>query len=51
MPFLVSDDSLRQVLGMDGKFDKLDELVYVEKMLSGTGSKFFGEVRSLLSDR
>eukprot|EP00285_Hemiselmis_virescens_P019168 CAMPEP_0173391222 /NCGR_PEP_ID=MMETSP1356-20130122/17845_1 /TAXON_ID=77927 ORGANISM="Hemiselmis virescens, Strain PCC157" /NCGR_SAMPLE_ID=MMETSP1356 /ASSEMBLY_ACC=CAM_ASM_000847 /LENGTH=451 /DNA_ID=CAMNT_0014348799 /DNA_START=26 /DNA_END=1381 /DNA_ORIENTATION=+ len=33
-----------QVLGMDGKFDKLDQLVYVEKALSNTGSKFFGEV-------
>jgi len=33
-----------QVLGMDGSFSKLDEIIYVEKQLSGTGSKFFGEV-------
>lgn len=32
------------VISMDGKFDKLDQLVYVEKALSNTGSKFFGEV-------
>eukprot|EP00288_Rhodomonas_lens_P000611 CAMPEP_0177719678 /NCGR_PEP_ID=MMETSP0484_2-20121128/16232_1 /TAXON_ID=354590 /ORGANISM="Rhodomonas lens, Strain RHODO" /LENGTH=434 /DNA_ID=CAMNT_0019231913 /DNA_START=21 /DNA_END=1325 /DNA_ORIENTATION=- len=33
-----------QVIGMDGNFDKLSELVYVEKAFSETGSKFFGEV-------
>jgi len=32
------------VIGMDGKFDKLEEMVYVEKMFQGSGSKFFGEV-------
>jgi len=35
-----------QVLGMDGKFDKVEELVYVEKMLSNTGAKTAGEVTS-----
>ncbi len=33
-----------QTIGVDGKFDKIDEMIYVEKMLSDTGSKFFGEV-------
>merc|ERR1711871_1326580 len=32
------------VLEMDGKFDELKELVYVESHLSGVGSKFFGEL-------
>lgn len=33
-----------QVIGLDGKFEKIDEMVYVEKQLTNTGSKFFGEV-------
>jgi len=32
------------VLEMDGTFDKLDELVYVESAISNTGSKFYGEL-------
>ena len=32
------------VLEMDGKFDELAELIYVESHLSGVGSKFYGEL-------
>uniref|UniRef100_A0A0D9W8W7 Phosphoribulokinase n=1 Tax=Leersia perrieri TaxID=77586 RepID=A0A0D9W8W7_9ORYZ len=32
------------VLEMDGKFDKLDELIYVESHLSNISSKYYGEV-------
>ena len=32
------------VLEMDGKFDNLQELIYVESHLSGTGTKFYGEL-------
>ena len=32
------------VLEMDGQFDKLEELVYVESHLSNTSAKFYGEV-------
>ena len=32
------------VLEMDGQFDKLEELIYVESHLSNTSSKFYGEV-------
>ena len=32
------------VLEMDGQFDKLEELIYVESHLSNTGAKFYGEV-------
>jgi len=32
------------VLEMDGKFDNLQELIYVESHLSNTGSKFYGEL-------
>merc|ERR1711871_1014548 len=32
------------VLEMDGRFDKLDELLYVENQLRNTGSKFYGEI-------
>ncbi|CAI5480981.1 unnamed protein product [Closterium sp. Yama58-4] len=32
------------VLEMDGQFDKLDELIYVESHLSNTSTKFYGEV-------
>jgi phosphoribulokinase len=32
------------VLEMDGQFDKLEELIYVESHLSKTSSKFYGEV-------
>jgi phosphoribulokinase len=29
---------------MDGQFDRLEELIYVESHLSGTSSKFYGEI-------
>jgi len=32
------------VLEMDGKFDNLQELIYVESHLSKTGAKFYGEL-------
>ncbi|GMH35943.1 hypothetical protein BSKO_03811 [Bryopsis sp. KO-2023] len=32
------------VLEMDGSFDKLEELIYVESHLSGTSAKFYGEI-------
>ncbi|PAN39869.1 hypothetical protein PAHAL_7G275500 [Panicum hallii] len=32
------------VLEMDGRFDKLDELIYVETHLSNLSTKFYGEV-------
>lgn len=32
------------VLEMDGQFDKLEELIYVESHLSSTSAKFYGEV-------
>jgi phosphoribulokinase len=33
-----------QVLGMDGKFDQLDQIAYVEKALQNTGAKYANEV-------
>ena len=32
------------VLEMDGAFDKLEELIYIESHLSNTSSKFYGEI-------
>lgn len=32
------------VLEMDGQFDKLEELIYVESHLSSTSTKFYGEI-------
>ena len=32
------------VLDMDGAFDKLEELIYVESHLSNTSTKFYGEI-------
>eukprot|EP00250_Pteridium_aquilinum_P010063 c19128_g3_i1 orf=100-1350(-) len=32
------------ILEMDGKFDKLEELIYVESHLSNISSKFYGEI-------
>ena len=29
---------------MDGQFDKLEELIYVESLLSNTSTKFYGEL-------
>jgi len=36
------------VLEMDGAFDKLEELIYVESHLSQTSSKFYGEITQQL---
>jgi len=32
------------VLELDGQFDKLEELIYLESHLSNTSSKFYGEL-------
>lgn len=32
------------MLEMDGQFDRLDELIYVESHLSNLSTKFYGEV-------
>ena len=32
------------VIEMDGQFDKLEELIYVESHLSNVSSKFYGEI-------
>jgi phosphoribulokinase len=32
------------VLEMDGQFDNLEELIYVESHLSNTSAKFYGEI-------
>ena len=32
------------VLEMDGQFDKLEELIYVESHLSSTSAKYYGEI-------
>ena len=32
------------VLEMDGQFEKLEELIYVESHLSNTSAKFYGEI-------
>ena len=32
------------VLEMDGQFDKLEELIYIESHLSNTSAKFYGEI-------
>merc|ERR1711908_139066 len=36
------------VLDMDGQFDKLEELIYVESHLSNTSTKFYGEITQQL---
>merc|ERR1712100_267156 len=41
MGFLGNDVT---VLEMDGKFDNLQELIYVESHLSNTATKFYGEL-------
>ena len=33
---------------MDGSFDKLEELIYVESHLSATSAKFYGEITQQL---
>ncbi|KAH7279940.1 hypothetical protein KP509_37G044300 [Ceratopteris richardii] len=37
-------DNEVSVLEMDGQFDKLDELIYVESHLSNLSTKFYGEI-------
>lgn len=40
------------VIEMDGLFDRLEELIYVESHLSNTGAKYYGEVtQQMLSNR
>jgi len=36
------------VLEVDGQFDKLEEMIYVENHLSNTSAKFYGEMTELL---
>ncbi|MGF1515357.1 MAG: phosphoribulokinase [Elainellaceae cyanobacterium] len=36
------------VLEVDGQFDKLEEMIYVESHLSNTSAKFYGEMTELL---
>lgn len=36
------------VLEMDGQFDRLDELIYVESHLSNISTKFYGEITQQL---
>lgn len=36
------------VLEVDGQFDKLDEVIYIESHLSNTAAKYYGEVTHLL---
>lgn len=36
------------ILEVDGQFDKLDEVIYIESHLSNTGSKHYGEMTELL---
>lgn len=37
-------DNEVSVVEMDGQFDRLDELIYVESHLSNTSTKFYGEI-------
>lgn len=37
-------DGQVSVLEMDGQFDKLEELIYIESHLSNTSAKFYGEI-------
>jgi phosphoribulokinase len=36
------------ILEVDGKFDNLEEMIYVESHLSKTGTKYYGEMTHLL---
>ncbi|MEM1369004.1 MAG: phosphoribulokinase [Cyanobacteria bacterium P01_H01_bin.15] len=36
------------VLEVDGEFDKLEEIIYIESHLSKTGTKYYGEMTELL---
>lgn len=36
------------VLELDGRFDNLEEIIYIESHLSNTGTKFYGEMTELL---
>ena len=42
------DHAQVSVLEMDGSFDKLEELIYVESHLSATSAKFYGEITQQL---
>lgn len=41
---MMASDRQVSVLEMDGQFDRLDELIYVESHLSNISTKFYGEV-------
>jgi len=41
-------DNEVSVIEMDGEFDNLQELIYVESHLSNTGTKFYGELTQQL---
>jgi phosphoribulokinase len=36
------------VLEVDGQFDRLEEVIYIESHLSNTSTKFYGELTELL---
>jgi phosphoribulokinase len=36
------------VLEVDGQFDNLDEMIYIESHLSNTSTKFYGEMTELM---
>lgn len=36
------------VLELDGRFDNIEEIIYIESHLSNTGTKFYGEMTELL---
>jgi phosphoribulokinase len=36
------------VLEIDGEFDNLEEMIYIESHLSKTGTKYYGEMTELL---
>ena len=36
------------MLEVDGQFDRLEELIYIESHLSNTSAKFYGEMTELL---
>jgi phosphoribulokinase len=36
------------ILELDGQFDNLEEMIYIESHLSKTGTKYYGEMTELL---
>ena len=37
------------ILEIDGQFDNLEEIIYVESHLSRTGTKYYGEMTELIT--